>query len=288
MLLVADPHGNSTIGLCPTEGIQLDDEGLYLPSKSQRWAWQCWQDVVAKAEVVSASCTTFMTWFMGDMVDRIGKGSQIVTYNDATIVKLGVRFVSDITHLSHSGVGIIRGTSAHVGDSAYLEEAIAQAVGAKPFPPDSPNASSWFAKLNLQGRIIWLAHHGRLGGMPHTKLNPLGNIAYAAIAEARKNGEAIPDVVCLAHAHGWGDTHDNFPVRVVQCPAWQLTTEYGNRIKPFQTLPIGATILTVTDGDIDIKMHLFHATPEVAWKPGSAKPKSLPISSTPSVAEQLI
>jgi hypothetical protein len=40
LLLVANLHINSTTGLCPPDGIELDDGGRYLPSKPQRWLWQ--------------------------------------------------------------------------------------------------------------------------------------------------------------------------------------------------------------------------------------------------------
>ena len=33
VVCVGDTHCGSTVGLCPPEGLELDDEGLYLPSK---------------------------------------------------------------------------------------------------------------------------------------------------------------------------------------------------------------------------------------------------------------
>src|SRR5687768_6791425 len=46
-VIVATPgdlHTNSTLGLCPSEGVDLDDGGHYAPNKIQRWIWQCWCD----------------------------------------------------------------------------------------------------------------------------------------------------------------------------------------------------------------------------------------------------
>jgi hypothetical protein len=292
LLLIADTHVNSTTGLCPPEGIELDDGGRYQPSKAQRWLWQCYQDVLADAAQLATTCDRFMVWFLGDLVDKIGKGTQLVTYNDPAIVKAGVAIIEAAQPIASCGVGIIRGTSAHVGDSGALEEAVAKAVGARPYPPDSGRASSWNAKLDLQGRIIWLAHHGKIGGLPHTKLNALGNVCYAAIAEAIENSEPLPALVAMAHTHHKADTHDEYPVRVVQVPSFQLTTEHGNRIKPFRTLPIGGALVTVEDGRLDVTFKLFRPSPEAAYCPTnestSPKPNLSPQPLTPNQAEQLI
>ena len=37
--VVSDLHCGSTLGLCPPEGVQLDDGGQYLPSAAQKALW---------------------------------------------------------------------------------------------------------------------------------------------------------------------------------------------------------------------------------------------------------
>lgn len=295
LLLIADPHVNSTTGLCPPEGIDLDDAGTYQPSKAQRWLWQCYTDVLAEAAQLSATCNTFSTWFLGDLADKIAKGGQLVTYNDPAIVDAGARVVEQALPFSTGGVGIIRGTPAHVGDSACLEESIAKLIGATPWPPDSPRRSSWHAKLDLQGRVIWLAHHGKIGGLPHTKLNPLGTLALKALTGAHERGEPYPALVAYGHTHHKADTHDEYPVRVIQVPSFQLSTEHGNRLDAFAVLPIGAAIVTVTDGVLDVTWRLFRPKMEAAYCPTiirNASTLPMPSLSRPlsmlSQAEQLI
>jgi len=289
LLLIADTHVNSTTGLCPPDGIALDDEGTYQPSREQRWLWQCYQDVLAEAAQIAPTCNTFSTWFMGDLVDRIAKGSQLVTYNDPAIVDAGARVVEQVQPFSNGGVGIIRGTPAHVGDSACLEEAVAKLVNAQPWPPDAKRKSSWKAKLNLQGNVIWLAHHGRVGGLPHTKLNALGTLAYRAIDNAIQNGEPIPDLVVYGHTHHKADTHDEYPVRVICVPSFQLSTEHGNKLDAFKILPVGGAIVTVEDGQLDVTWRLFRPKMEAAYCPTNAltspKPSLSQPSSMPAMAE---
>lgn len=292
LLLIADTHVNSTTGLCPPDGIELDDGGRYQPSKAQRWLWQCYQDLIAEAAQLAPTCDRFMTWFVGDLVDKIAKGSQIITYNDPAIVAAGVQIVEPAQRISQSGVGIIRGTAAHSGDSGYLEEAIARATGAQPYPADSALASCWWAKLALQGHVIDLAHHGKVGGLPWTRANALGGIAYTALDEALRSHDTIPSLVVRAHRHKCADSGDNYPVRVVQLPCFQISSAYANQAAPRQLADIGGALVTVADGVLDVTFRLFRPTPEAAYCPTNAstspRPSLSPPSSTPAMTEQLI
>lgn len=291
LLLIADTHGNSTTGLCPPDGIELDDGGRYQPSKAQRWLWQCYTDLLAEAEQISRTCDRFMTWYVGDLVDKIGKGSQIVTYNDPPIVNVGVQIVELSQRISHSGVGIIRGTAAHTGDSGHLEEAIAKAVGAKPYPVDSALSSSWYAKIAYQDHVIDIAHHGKVGGLPWTRANALGGIAYTALDEALRSHDTIPSLVVRAHRHKCADSGDNYPVRVVQLPCFQISNAYANQAAPRQMADIGGAFVVVEDGKLDVTFRLFRPSPEAAYCPSASTSPSPSLSQPslpPNQAEQLI
>ena len=52
VVCLGDTHCGSTVGLCPPEGLELDDEGLYLPSKAQLWLWNNWEEAWAKIKSV--------------------------------------------------------------------------------------------------------------------------------------------------------------------------------------------------------------------------------------------
>ena len=43
VVCAGDIHCGSTVGLCPPEGLELDDGGMYEPNKSQRWLWDNWE-----------------------------------------------------------------------------------------------------------------------------------------------------------------------------------------------------------------------------------------------------
>jgi hypothetical protein len=44
VVFLGDTHCGSTVGLCPEEGLELDDGGWYQPNKSQIWLWNNWLD----------------------------------------------------------------------------------------------------------------------------------------------------------------------------------------------------------------------------------------------------
>ena len=44
LAITSDHHTGSTLGLCPPEGVRLDDDGSYKPSRAQLWLWANWLD----------------------------------------------------------------------------------------------------------------------------------------------------------------------------------------------------------------------------------------------------
>ena len=52
VVCVGDTHCGSTVGLCPPEGLELDDGGLYEPNKSQHWLWNNWVEAWAAIKSV--------------------------------------------------------------------------------------------------------------------------------------------------------------------------------------------------------------------------------------------
>ena len=44
VVFLGDTHCGSTVGLCPEEGLELDDGGWYQPNKAQHWLWANWLD----------------------------------------------------------------------------------------------------------------------------------------------------------------------------------------------------------------------------------------------------
>ena len=123
---------------------------------------------------------------------------------------------------------LIRGTSAHVGNVAEYEEILGRKLNTE--QDENGNHTFWELFAEVNGVVFSITHHGTIGRKAWTKTHPLDSLAANVLIEATRSKQIIPDVIVRSHLHTFADTHDNYPVRVVQTPCWQLSTEFAYRI----------------------------------------------------------
>jgi hypothetical protein len=283
ILALSDIHFNATTGLCPPT-ITLDDEGEYHASKFQLWLWECWQKLLAEFERRSKEADRVFGFVNGDGPDKNKHdGYQLITLNEAIIVRGFTDLVKPACEQCKDGFWIIRGTLAHVGGSGYLEELAAQALQATRYPEDSQTWSCWFLKLLLQDRLIDVSHHGKTGNLPHTRANSAGNVVNETIDQYIRDGETkMPDLIVRGHRHLWVDSGTNYVARQVQLPCWQLPTSHSHQVAPRRRADYGAAFITITDGRIDVEPVLYRPKAERAWQPANQSTSPSKTSSRPS------
>ena len=160
--VVSDLHSNSTIGLCPYS-FNLDDGGTYKASKAQRWLWRNWQDYWKRiANLSQDTGLPVVAVVNGDITDGDHHGSpQLITRNDADQLRLGIAVLEPVLNTARR-VFVVRGTEAHVGKSASLEEMIAQDIGAEPSPwgPSPTSSPSSSTAPSSSRRTRWDVNPG--------------------------------------------------------------------------------------------------------------------------------
>lgn len=199
----------------------------------------------------------------GDWVDGSHhQTSQIVTTNLPAIQhEIALKTIQPALDLNPKRLIVIRGTEVHVGGSGAHEEALAKAVGCKTIDNDKTGAHShWHWQAESEGVLMDFAHHGSVGKLPHTRSNAAKTLAVKIMVAAAKHGTRIPDVVYRSHAHQGCDTFSEFPCRVIQTRAWQLSTAYVERIAAGSLPEIGAIIQVNEGGKYSIQKF------EVAWE----------------------
>lgn len=239
----ADTHPNSKRGLCHPDGHAYDDEGSYVPGKSQLWLWRRWETDFwghvgelkrkLKAEVWSIQ--------VGDGCDDNRHSRHgLITAN-----KSGVIDIAEAIHepaLRHPKYGKvadlffgIRGTDAHVGRQGELEELLFKGLeskGAVVVPDEFKGTKTWWwAPLEAYGVVGDFAHRP---GSNSTRPWTLGGgaIRQAAILKSDWNdrGKPMPRYAWRAHFHHLEDTGYTHVPRTMFCPPWQLRTAFGERI----------------------------------------------------------
>lgn len=252
--VVSDLHCGSTLGLCPPEGVDLDDGGRYTPSREQSALWSCWLDYWSQVgAALRPPDDKLIVALNGDAFDGDHHGtSQIISNNlPATHHQIALGALRPMLALEPAAIVVIRGTEVHVGKSAGSEERLARDLGAVESP--AGNSSHWHFQAESCGVLVDLAHHGRLGQRPWTKATGPGTLAAQISLAAAKHGTRCPDLVIRSHYHQWADSFDNQACRVVQIGAWQLATAFVHRIAAGSLPEIGGLIVTCEGGEADVR-----------------------------------
>jgi len=269
LVVTSDIHVGSTIGPCPPEGVRLDDEGKYLPSRAQRWIWDNWVDfwdtvaALRKKEKADLYCV-----FNGDLFEGSHHGTtQIVSNNPEPAAYLAGRVFGVPRDLKPTRLFIVRGTEAHVGPSGATEEAFARTINAEQ-NPETKTWSWWHLQLELHGTLFDFQHHGRMGQRPWTRQNVVSNLAAQIFYERARRGLRHPDIAFRSHFHQFQDTHDAHPVRVIQLPAWQLKTSHAHKVAADSLADIGGvTVLVNPNGQLEVIAKLYQPELPPVWRP---------------------
>lgn len=255
--IVSDLHCNSTVALCPPR-FQLDDGGEYVASQPQRWIWRqwlaFWQEIGERRAALACPLHIVANGELAD--NNYHPTTQLVTRNPADMMRLSVACLEPATRLLGEGdrLFVTRGTEAHSGPSAALDEAIAADLGATG-DEGRATASWWQLKAELGGVRFDIAHHPPGGGgrVPWTRANFAPRLAAMTFYEAAEAGIKPPHLLIRGHVHRPGDSYDASPVRALVLLSWQLTTSYGYRIGGGM-LPIGGAFV-VCDGRGGYEVH---------------------------------
>lgn len=245
-MVVGDLHVNSTVGLI-TPTTNLDDGGTYRSSKGQRWLWRSWLDFWNEVSTVKRKTKRTEVWtvFNGDLVDINGKHKQTqnISQNEADVFRMAIDTLEPALNISER-VFVIRGTAAHVGSSASLEEKIAVDIDAEKCVE---NYSWWELLLECEGVQFDIRHHGPLGRMDHTRGNALNRRATEMMRKYANR--RCPDVALQSHQHRFSSSSDEFPIKVYALPAWQLITEFVHRISNIMPADIGGMYFVCDKGE---------------------------------------
>ncbi len=263
--VVSDLHSNSTTGLCPPR-FTLDDGGDYVASRAQRWLWRNWLDYWQTiANMRQNTGLPVVAILLGDAHDGDHHGTpQIVTRNENDQLRLAVDVVTPVLDVADK-IFVIRGTEAHVGKSAWREEALAEDIGAE--PAAGGTASHWHLYAEFGGVTFDVQHHPETGSkVPWGAGSDANRISAMLMYEYASTGDKVPDVALRAHRHQFRDSGTTHPTRTFQTPPWQLATAYVNG-------PVGAAgKINAVGGLYFVCRNGGYTWDRISYRPARAKP----------------
>lgn len=248
VVLIADTHINSALGLCKP-GTILDDGGSYSLNTVQKFLWKSWEQFLKDVDELTNGYQKNLV-LAGDIVELDSKGRswQTITQNPSTAVSMAVDIFEPLVSEMDTTF-VIRGTEAHTGKSAWGEEELAKDFDTEP-DPQTKQKSWWHLRASFSGVRFDIAHHATMGRLPWTYANSANKLAFVTIIEYVNWGEDPPHVVARAHNHQFADSGRTYMTRGVFLPAWQFHTSYLHRIGKANALPdIGGCIFLCDNGE---------------------------------------
>ena len=264
VVFLADNHINGKTALTAPD-IQDDDGDIYKQNLIQEWLWYTWNKCIDDIKNVIGKCYTTII-FNGDVVDLDSKkrSLQMVSRNPATIMRMARKTLEPMLELADRFF-IVRGTEAHVGQSGWIEEMLAESLGAEP-NKEVGQASWWHLRAEFSGVKFDIAHHTSMGTLPYTYPNTMSRLIQVARLNYLEWGETPPDVMVRAHNHRHVDTGTTFSTRGVSLPCWQFPNSYIYRIGKENDKPhIGASVFICDNGEHTYKPLLYEPKRSPTW-----------------------
>jgi len=266
LAVLSDLHINSTVALCPPV-IDLDDRGTYHSSKAQRWLYKSYIDFLEKWKSRSGKHVLVINGDIGEL-DIRRRSAQLVAQNKATINHIIAQTLEPALEIADALL-VIRGTSAHVGKSAWLEEDFAQDVTSIEVIKTPEGAFSWWSWCGKIGGVKFeITHHpSTMAGLPWNAKNAVNRMMseilwkYHIILK-----QPPPQVSIFSHGHFCDcNSRDMDEVFVITTPGFQLATEYIYRRGKMRLAHIGGLLFNCKNGEYDFTPVLYRMEKERLW-----------------------
>jgi hypothetical protein len=255
LIVVSDLHMVCRLGLCPPDGVGLDDGGRYEPSPVQRVVWGWWEEFWADWVPTVTRGQPFAVLLNGDVVDGGGHHQNVthISANRRDQERLALRVLEPVRDLCDGRLYMVRGTEAHAGPSGCDEEAIGAALGA--IPNDAGQHARWELWIRVGHALVHAAHHIGTAGSLAYETTAIHKELEQSFVESGRWGQVHPDVVVRSHRHRNAETRiqtaRGFATSFTTA-AWQLKTPLAHRIAGArQTMPqIGGSLIRCGDEDV--------------------------------------
>lgn len=261
VVVVSDLHVGCQLGLCPPDGVILDNGGRYLPSAIQLKVWALWEEFWGKWVPEFTHGEPYAVVINGDAIDGSHLGSTHQwSHNLKDQRRAAEQILRPVVDAAEGRYYHIRGTPAHVGESGCEEEELAHDLGA------IPNGEGNYARNELWARIgrglAHFTHHiGTAGRTSYETSALMAELSEAYVIAGRWNEEP-PDWVVRAHRHICTKidvpTHKGFATSITS-PAWQLKTPFTFKVAGARqaTPQIGGLVLRCGDIDLFTRMKVW-------------------------------
>lgn len=231
IVVVSDLHCGCRLGLMPLAGVPLDDGGTVHPSNLQRKTWAMWREFW---DVWVPSVThgePFALVVNGDALEGNHHGSTTqVSHNLGDQRKIAYEVLAPEVRKACAYYHV-RGTEAHVGQSAVDEEGLAKDLGA--IPNEEGQHARWELWSRVGNSLVHFLHHIGTTGSSAYESTAVHKELVESFVEAGRWGLEPPRIIVRSHRHRYFESRisgaGGYFIGTVT-PAWQLKTPHTYKI----------------------------------------------------------
>jgi len=231
VIVVSDLHCGCQYGLCPPH-VTLDGGGEYNQSLYQAQVWEWWNEFWDDWVPVVTRGEPYCVVINGDTIDGSHHGSNHqITHNLTDQKNIAFEVLKPIKAKCDGRIYMIRGTEAHVGQSAQEEENLAKLLNA--IPDEQGRHSRFELYLKIGNCLSHIMHHiGTTGSMAYETTALMKEFSEACSESARWNIPA-PNMVVRSHRHRHSEirvpTADTYGYCFTTA-GWQLKTPFVYKV----------------------------------------------------------
>lgn len=265
-IVISDTHCNSTFGLCRPEGHKRDKTGDYHPSKLQLEIWRCWEHFWTEWV---PNVTRGEPWDLvinGDAIDGDHHQTpEIISRNMTDQHRAARDTLQGCVNMCKASGGSyyhVRGTFAHVGQSAANEELLAEQLGAVQGQDGAYSHYRLKLRLGHQDRsvLVQFRHHIGTSFSPVSKGTALVRAQAASYYQAGKWKREIPQFKVFSHRHThgqWLEVGADGKCIVVVTPGWQGITPWAQGKADILDAEFGGILIRVGDEEAYIREQVY-------------------------------
>ena len=260
LVISADKHSGSTMGLIPDEPLQLHDGGTYNPSPLQKTLWKQYEECLdfIKQERKKSR----LIWVEnGDTCEGIHhQTTQIVCPR----VETHENIASDILDYTFKKIKftdgdrayMVAGTEAHAASGNQSENRVANDLGC--FIPQYTETSgknnryAWDKLIiRINGVLFDIAHHGgSVGARAWTEENGMYNRVKSFYFQTLNEERDLPRYWIRSHNHQFIQaTYDGKrgSITGIVTPSFQFKTGFGQKVAGDKISDIGLIVFSIED-----------------------------------------
>jgi hypothetical protein len=256
---VSDMHIGRKMSICPPE-VAIGNDMTAIIGKAQRALWDAWVEDWQNIKARRRDVVLVLGGEVGDL-DLKERTWELWSRDENNIILAAAEVLDTPLKIAHDVI-VLRGTEAHSGKNACLDELIAQDMTGVHVVNGGDSRSHWYVRQNIAGVTFDLAHHVSMGSRPWTERNAANALAAQLQSDYAGWQEQPPDFALRGHVHRFSDSGTNFRTRVLISGCWTLHDAYIHRIGGSPKMPeIGMWIVDTENRNVERVKHELNREP---------------------------